>query len=213
MRTGRLTAFSDGVLAILLTIMVLELPKPTDATWAALAHEAGTPLLAYLLSFVYLGIYWNNHHHLFATVNHVSGAVLWANLNLLFWLSLVPYVTGWWSESGFQTVPSAAYGIVLLLDAVSFWVLQATILRAEGPDSTLARALGRDLKGKSSPAFYVLGIAGSFVHPIVGIVFYVAVALLWLIPDRRVERLFVNDRSADGDSAETAPGEAPSREP
>jgi uncharacterized membrane protein len=200
MRTVRLTAFSDGVLAILITIMVLEIPKPTGVTWAALAAEAGKPLLAYLLSFVYIGIYWNNHHHLFATVRRISGAVLWANLNLLFWLSLVPFVTGWWSETGFQTVPTAVYGIVLLSNGLSFWILQATIVRAEGPDSALARALGRDFKGKASPAFYSLGIAGSFVHPIVGIVFYVAVALLWLIPDRRVERLFANGDPTAGDA-------------
>jgi len=187
MRTGRVEAFSDGVIAILITVMVLELHVPSEPTWKALTAELPV-LLAYLLSFVYLGIYWNNHHHMLAAVSRVSGGVLWANLHLLFWLSLVPFVTAWMSETGFATVPTAAYGIVLLLAALAFTLLKNTLLRAQGGDSRLRTAIGRDLKGKVSPILYTVGIGLSFVAEWLGIAAYVLVALIWLVPDRRVER-------------------------
>jgi uncharacterized membrane protein len=185
--TGRIEAFSDGVIAILITIMVLELHTPRSPSWEALAEDLPV-LLAYLLSFVYLGIYWNNHHHMLAAVSRVSGAVLWANLHLLFWLSLVPFVTAWMSENGFATIPTAVYGLVLLLSAVAYYVLQGTLLRAQGRGSRLAAAVGRDLKGKLSPWLYCVGIALSFLNQWLGIAVYVVVALIWLVPDRRVER-------------------------
>jgi uncharacterized membrane protein len=192
MRSGRVEAFSDGVIAILITVMVLELPKPDGVTWAAL-REVLPVLLAYLLSFVYLGIYWNNHHHMFQAVSRVSGSVLWANLHLLFWLSLVPFTTAWMSENGFATIPTAVYGIVLLLNGIAYFLLQRRLLRAEGPGSRLAVAIGRDLKGWSSPGLYILGIALSFVSPWLGLAVYVVVALMWLVPDRRVERLLAHE--------------------
>ncbi|MGN6444102.1 TMEM175 family protein [Amnibacterium sp.] len=196
MRTGRVEAFSDGVLAILITIMVLELPKPAGADWRALGHDVPV-LLGYLLSFVYLGIYWNNHHHMFQAVRRVSGGVLWANLHLLFWLSLVPFITGWMSEEwiaetahreAVSPVPVAAYGVVLLLAAGAYFLLQRTLIHAEGPRSRLAAAVGRDVKGKASPVLYVLGIGLSYVAPWLGVLVYAVVAAMWLIPDRRVER-------------------------
>ncbi|HST50272.1 TMEM175 family protein [Jatrophihabitans sp.] len=191
MPTDRLEAFSDGVIAILITIMVLELHVPEETTWAALRGELPV-LLAYVLSFVYLGIYWNNHHHMLAVVDRVSGGVLWANLHLLFWLSLVPFLTGWMSENDFPPVPTAAYGIVLLAAALAYYLLQATLLRACGPDSLLATAVGRDAKGKLSPVLYCLGIGLSFVNRWLGVAVYVLVALIWLVPDRRVERVVTN---------------------
>jgi uncharacterized membrane protein len=193
MRTGRVEAFSDGVLAILITIMVLELPKPRGASWGAIQDDVPV-LLAYVLSFVYLGIYWNNHHHMFQAVRRVSGTVLWANLHLLFWLSLVPFVTGWITEVLNEpepeplTVPLVAYGAVLLLAGGAYWLLQLTLIRAEGPGSTLEAAVGRDLKGKLSVPLYAAGILLALVNPVLGVAVYVLVALLWLIPDRRVER-------------------------
>ena len=186
MSKGRLEAFSDGVIAILITIMVLELHMPDGVTWEALRHDVPV-LLAYALSFVYLGIYWNNHHNMLAAVRRITGAALWANLHLLFWLSLVPFATGWMSENDFPPVPTAVYGIVLLAAAVAYYVLQGTLLRAHG-NSLLAEAIGRDLKGKGSPFLYCLAIALSLVRPWMGVVVYVAVALMWLVPDRRVER-------------------------
>jgi len=188
MPTDRLEAFSDGVIAILITIMVLELHVPEETTWHALRGELPV-LLAYVLSFVYLGIYWNNHHHMLSVVDRVSGGVLWANLHLLFWLSLVPFLTGWMSENDFPPVPTAAYGIVLLAAALAYYILQATLLRACGPDSLLATAVGRDAKGKLSPLLYCLGIGLSFANRWLGIAVYVLVALIWLVPDRRVERV------------------------
>ena len=189
MTTGRMEAFSDGVIAILITIMVLELKKPEGISWDSLRHELPV-LLAYLLSFVYLGIYWNNHHHMLSAVGRVTGGVLWANLHLLFWLSLVPFSTAWMSENHFPATPTAVYGITLLGAALAYFILQTTLLRAEGADSRLAVALGRDLKGKASPVLYCLGIAGALVvNRWVGIAIYVVVALTWLVPDRRVERL------------------------
>jgi uncharacterized membrane protein len=188
MPTNRLEAFSDGVIAILITIMVLELRVPEETTWTALRAELPV-LLAYVLSFVYLGIYWNNHHHMLSVVNRVSGATLWANLHLLFWLSLVPFLTGWMSENDFPPVPTATYGIALLAAAVAYYILQLTLLHAGGDSSLLATAIGRDLKGKLSPLLYCLGIGLCFVDRWLGVAVYVVVALIWLIPDRRVERV------------------------
>jgi TMEM175 potassium channel family protein len=189
MSTGRMEAFSDGVIAILITVMVLELKQPHGTSWESLRHELPA-LLAYLLSFVYLGIYWNNHHHMLSVVERVTGGVLWANLHLLFWLSIVPFATAWMSENNFPPTPTATYGIALLGAALAYYVLQTTLLRAEGKDSRLAHALGRDLKGKASPVLYCLAIASALtVSRWVGIAIYVIVALMWLVPDRRVERL------------------------
>ena len=186
MSKNRLEAFSDGVIAILITIMVLELHMPEGVTWEALRHDVPV-LFAYALSFVYLGIYWNNHHHMLAAVRRINGAALWANLHLLFWLSLVPFATGWMSENDFPPVPTAVYGIVLLAAAVAYYVLQGTLLRTHGND-LLAEAIGRDLKGKLSPYLYCLAIVLSLVRPWMGVVVYVGVALMWLVPDRRLER-------------------------
>jgi uncharacterized membrane protein len=186
METGRLEAFSDGVIAIIITIMVLELKVPHGAGLSAL--EPLLPVfLSYLLSFVYVGIYWNNHHHMMKATRSINGAVLWANLNLLFWLSLFPFATGWMGENHFEPVPSAAYGIVLLMAAVSYAVLQHSIIRHQGHDSLLARAVGRDVKGKLSPLLYLAGIAASYFLPALGMTLYVAVALMWLVPDQRIE--------------------------
>jgi uncharacterized membrane protein len=188
MSKDRLETFSDGVIAILITIMVLELHAPDGTTWSALRAEVPV-LLAYVLSFVYLGIYWNNHHHMLSVVSRVSGSSLWANLHLLFWLSLIPFVTAWMSENDFPTVPTAAYGVVLLADGIAYYVLQMTLLHAQGEGSLLASAIGRDVKGKASPLIYSLGIALCFVNRWLGIAVYVFVALMWLVPDRRVERV------------------------
>jgi TMEM175 potassium channel family protein len=185
---NRLEAFSDGVIAILITIMVLELHTPQGTSWEALREDLPV-LLAYVLSFVYLGIYWNNHHHMLAAVQRVSGGALWANLHLLFWLSLVPVVTAWMSENNFPPVPTAVYGLVLLAAALAYYLLQAMLLRAEGDRSVLRTAIGRDLKGKLSPALYCLGIGLSFGNAWAGLLVYVVVALIWLVPDRRVERV------------------------
>ncbi len=187
MNKSRLEAFSDGVLAIVITIMVLELRVPEEPSWAGLAGVLPT-LLSYLLSFVYVGIYWNNHHHLFQLAGRVNGTILWANLHLLFWLSLFPFTTRWTDESGFALVPVLVYGGNLLLAAVAFYVLQATLVRQQGRDGPLARALGRDWKGKSSPVIYLAGLVLALVHPLAGMAAYLVVALLWLVPDRRAER-------------------------
>ena len=187
MSKDRLQAFSDGVIAILITIMVLELHTPDGTDWQALRHELPV-LLAYVLSFVYIGIYWNNHHHMLSAVQRVSGGTLWANLHLLFWLSLVPFTTSWMSENNFPTVPVAVYGITLLAAAIAYVVLQTLLLRADTEGSMLAAALGRDAKGRLSPLLYCAGIGLSFVNPWLGIACYVIVALVWLVPDRRVER-------------------------
>jgi TMEM175 potassium channel family protein len=188
MLKDRLNAFSDGVIAILITIMVLELKSPEGTTWSALRAELPV-LLAYVLSFVYLGIYWSNHHHMLSAVERVSGATLWANLHLLFWLSLVPFTTAWMSEHHFPPVPTAAYGIVLLAAAIAYYILQVALVRAAGQNSLLATAVGRDLKGKLSPLLYCLGIALCSVNRWAGLAVYVVVALTWLLPDRRVERV------------------------
>jgi uncharacterized membrane protein len=183
----RLAAFSDGVIAIIITIMVLELKVPHGDDWPALAKLVPV-FLAYVLSFVYLAIYWNNHHHMLHTLERVDGAILWANMHLLFWLSLIPFATGWISESHFARVPTALYGAALLMPAIAYYVLQAAIIRRQGPDGPLARAVGRDLKGKLSPLLYLTGIAFAFVLPAVSYAIYVFVALMWLVPDRRIEK-------------------------
>lgn len=188
MSKGRLEAFSDGVLAIVITIMVLELKVPEHAEHLSDLRPLVPILASYVLSFLYLGIYWNNHHHLLHATPHVSSGILWANLHLLFWLSLVPFVTGWMGANHFAPVPTAAYGTVLLLAAIAYFVLQGTILARHGPDSALARSLGRDLKGKLSMGLYTIAIPSSFLHRALAGGLYFAVALLWLVPDRRIER-------------------------
>jgi len=186
MKTTRLEAFSDGVIAILITIMVLELKVPHGHDWPALRQTVFT-LLMYVLSFVYLGIYWSNHHHMFYATKHVSGSVLWANLHLMFWLSLVPFMTTWMGESHFASLPTALYGTVLLASAVAYKILQTRIILLEGYESPLAKAVGTDLKGKVSIALYVAGILLAFVHPLAADAIYATVALIWLVPDRRIE--------------------------
>ncbi len=185
MTTTRLEAFSDAVIAIVITILVLELKVPHEPDLAAL-RDLVPVFLSYVLSFVYLGIYWNNHHHMLVLTEHVNGGILWANLHLLFWLSLVPFSTGWMGENDFAQVPTAVYGVNLLLAAIAYFVLQSAIIADEGPDSRLRAALGRDLKGKVSPVLYVAGILLSFVEPWLGLAVYVFVALMWLVPDRRI---------------------------
>ncbi|MGI8436557.1 MAG: TMEM175 family protein [Chthoniobacterales bacterium] len=187
MSTGRLEAFSDGVFAIIITIMVLELKVPHGADLAALRPLLPV-FLSYVLSFVFVGIYWNNHHHLLHAVEHVSGGDLWANLHLLFWLSLVPFVTGWMGENNFASLPVAAYGGVLLCAASAYTILQLSLIRTEGRDSALARAMGHDWKGKASLIIYLAAIAVALWQPLPACAGYVTVAILWLIPDRRIER-------------------------
>ncbi|HMU60857.1 MAG TPA: TMEM175 family protein [Gemmatimonadales bacterium] len=188
MTTGRLEAFSDGVMAIIITIMVLEMKVPHGADFAALRPL--TPVfLSYVLSFIYLGIYWNNHHHMMHAMHRVSGPLLWANLHLLFWLSLVPFVTGWMGENHFAPAPVALYGFVLLMAAIAYTIMVRVALRIEGPESTLARAIGRDRKGNISMALYVIGIVASFFQVWIAGSAFVAVALIWLIPDHRIERV------------------------
>jgi len=185
----RLEAFSDGVIAIIITIMVLELRRPEGADWHALTeHGLRGHLMAYILSFVYLGIYWNNHHHMLHLTGKITGGILWANLHLLFWLSLVPLVTSWMGEHPGEPVPAAVYGIVMLLAAISYYILQQTIIRAQGHGSALAAAVGKDLKGKISPAIYLAAIGAAFVATWLAQAMYVLVALMWLVPDRRIER-------------------------
>lgn len=188
MGKDRLTAFSDGVIAILITIMVLELKVPHSADWRALAGVAPI-FLSYVLSFIYLAIYWNNHHHLLHTVTRVDGLILWANSHLLFWLSLVPFATAWMGENSLTRAPTALYGGSLLMPAVAYYLLQKAIMRRQGAHSLLARALGSDIKGKISPILYITGIALAFVSPWASVALYVLVALIWLVPDRRIEKL------------------------
>jgi uncharacterized membrane protein len=190
---NRLEAFSDGVMAIIITIMVLEMKVPHGVDLAALQPILPV-FLSYVLSFCYIGIYWNNHHHMLHTVKEVSGGILWANLHLLFWLSLFPFATGWMGENHLAPTPTAAYGAVLLLAAIAYWVLQRTIIRRQGPDSLLAKAIGNDWKGKLSPVLYFMAIPLAFVNPWIASGIYVLVALLWLIPDRRIEHALANHR-------------------
>jgi uncharacterized membrane protein len=186
MEKDRLIAFTDGVIAVIITIMVLELRAPHGTGLHALL-EQWPSFLGYVLSFIYVGIYWNNHHHFFQLTPEVNGAILWANLHLLFWLSLVPFTTGWVGENGFAAGPAAAYGAVLLMCAIAFYVMECVIVAAQGADSPLKRALGRDLKGKLSPVLYSAGIASAFYAPPASYALYAFVALMWLVPDRRVE--------------------------
>ena len=186
MGKGRLEAFSDGVLAIIITIMVLELKVPHEPTLAAL--EPLVPVfLAYVLSFLYVGIYWNNHHHMLHATTHVTGSILWANLHLLFWLSLFPFATAWAGENHYAPVPTAGYGVVLFMAGVAYFILQRTIMASQGRDGTLSRAVGRDWKGKSSPLVYLAAIGLAFVVPWAAQLLYFLVAVLWLVPDRRIE--------------------------
>jgi uncharacterized membrane protein len=189
MNKARLEAFSDGVFAILITILVLELKVPHGDDLRALAPLLPV-FLTYVLSFVYLGIYWNNHHHMLHATARINGKVLWANLHLLFWLSLVPFATGWMGANHFASLPTALYGAIMLAAALAYYVLQATILAEQGPDGKLARALGRDLKGKISPLLYSAAIPLAFVREWIADAIYVAVALIWLVPDRRIESRF-----------------------
>ena len=187
MKTTRLEAFSDGVLAIIITIMVLELKIPHAVELAALKPVLPV-LLSYVLSFIYLGIYWSNHHHLFQATEQVSGGILWANLHLLFWLSLFPFTTAWMGENHLAAIPTAIYGFVLLMAAIAYYVLQRTIIAREGCESLLALAIGKDWKGKLSPVLYLIAIPLAFVSSWIASGLYVFVALLWLIPDPRIER-------------------------
>jgi uncharacterized membrane protein len=186
MSKNRLEAFSDGVVAVLITIMVLELKVPHGNGWETV--EPLMPgLLTYVLSFVFLGIYWNNHHHMLHTVDRINGSILWANHHLLFWLSLVPFTTGWMGENHWAPLPTAVYGAVLLMAGIAFLILEKTIIRHQGAHSKLKAAVGKDIKGKLSAALYVIAIPLAFVHQLVADAIYVAVALMWLIPDRRIE--------------------------
>ena len=194
MTKGRLEAFSDGVIAVIITIMVLELKVPQGAEAAALAPLAAT-FLTYVLSFVFTAIYWNNHHHLLHAVHHVTGGTLWANMHLLFWLSLVPFVTGWMDENHFAPVTVAAYGIVLLCAGIAYFILTRVLLATHGQDSLLAKALGSDFKGKVSVVLYLAAVVLAFVQPWISLAIYVLVALMWLVPDRRFERLLAEHKS------------------
>ena len=187
MNKTRLEAFSDGVIAILITILVLELRAPHEADWGALVPLA-PQFLTYVLSFVMLGIYWNNHHHLLQAAGGISGAILWANLHLLFWLSLVPFVTGWMGENHFVAVPTALYGVVMLCAGVAYVILVRAIIAQQGPHSRLQEAVGKDVKGIVSPIIYIVAIASAFFYPAIAQALYVVVALIWLVPDRRIER-------------------------
>jgi TMEM175 potassium channel family protein len=187
MEKDRLLAFSDGVIAIIITIMVLELKAPHGAEWSDLVKL--TPVfLSYVLSFTFVAIYWNNHHHLLYTLSRVNGTILWANLHLLFWLSLIPFATAWVGDNPFAPVPAAVYGVAFLMPGCAYYLLVRAMLRVEGPQSTLARAVGRDLKGKGSLVLYAAGVAIALVEPRVAMALYVAVALIWLVPDRRIEK-------------------------
>ena len=187
MPTNRLEAFSDGVIAIIITIMVLELRPPHEAELRAIL-----PLLpsfsSYVLSFIYLGIYWNNHHHMFQATERITGGVLWANLHLLFWLSLFPLVSDWMGETRLALAPTVCYGVVLLMAAIAYYILQTVIIRGDGGNARLAGAIGSDLKGKSSPVLYAAAIGAAFISPVISAAIYVCVALMWLVPDRRIER-------------------------
>jgi uncharacterized membrane protein len=194
METHRLEAFSDGVLAVIITIMVLELKVPSGHALHDAVSTTGHSLLTYLLSFIYIGIYWNNHHHMFQLIRRLDGKMLWANLHLLFWLSLIPFTTAWMDESHFARTPVMTYGVNLLTAAVAYFVLQYAATAAEGPDSPLRHALGADLKGKLSPVLYLVGIAAAAMNVWVGISLFTVVAIIWLVPDKRLER-FLADNS------------------
>jgi uncharacterized membrane protein len=191
MRTGRLEAFSDGVLAIIITIMILEIKVPVRGEFIDL--KPLLPIfLSYVLSFIYIAIYWNNHHHMMQTVKHVTGKILWANLHLLFWLSLVPFVTGWIGENHFAKAPMVLYGIILLMAAIAYFILEQRIIKDQGSDSILARAIGKDLKGKISPVLYIVAIGSCWLSTWISGIIYVIVAIIWLVPDKRIEIIFIN---------------------
>jgi len=190
MEKNRLETFSDGVLAIIITIMVLELRPPPAVDLAGLKPLLPV-FLSYMLSFIYLGIYWNNHHHMFHATRHVTGGILWANLHLLFWLSLFPFTTAWVGENHLAATPTAVYGFVLLMAAIAYYILQRSIIAQQGHDSLLAAAIGNDWKGKLSPPLYFIAIPLAFVSPWIASGLYVFVALMWLVPDRRIERMLV----------------------
>jgi uncharacterized membrane protein len=194
MEKGRLEAFSDGVIAIIITIMVLELKVPHGETFQALG-ALWPKFLSYVLSFIYVGIYWNNHHHLLKAMDRINGAILWANLHLLFWLSLIPFATGWAGESHFAAAPTALYGVILFMAGFAYWALQKAIVVEHGDDSLLARALGKDIKGHASLTGYMAAIAVSFAYPWIANALYVLVALMWLVPDRRIERALKQNRA------------------
>ncbi|MEZ4902821.1 MAG: TMEM175 family protein [Spirosomataceae bacterium] len=194
MNKGRLEAFSDGVLAIIITIMVLEIKVPHGQELSDL--KPLIPIfLSYLLSFIYIGIYWNNHHHMMHTIKQVKGDVLWANLHLLFWLSLVPFATGWIGENHFGAMPMAIYGFILLMAAIAYFILQECIIKSEGKNSILAKAVGKDLKGKASPVLYAIAIASCWINSWIAGSIYIIVALIWLIPDRRIEKAIRKNNS------------------
>ncbi|HTN21918.1 MAG TPA: TMEM175 family protein [Pelobium sp.] len=186
MNKSRMEAFSDGVLAIIITIMVLEIKVPHGAELADIKPLLPVAL-SYVLSFIYVGIYWNNHHHMMHTVKKVSGAILWANLHLLFWLSLIPFATGWLGENHFEALPLALYGFILLMAAIAYWLLQNVIIKTHGENSILAKAVGKDLKGKASPIIYIVAMIASFYVGWLAIALYIFAALIWLIPDKRIE--------------------------
>ena len=194
MGKSRMEAFSDGVLAIIITIMVLEMKVPHGEDLAALRPLISV-FLSYVLSFVYLGIYWNNHHHMLHATQQVSGAILWANLHLLFWLSLFPFVTGWMGENNFASSPTALYGVVLFMAAFAYWLLQRTIIVSQGANSLLAKAVGKDIKGKLSPLLYAIAIIAAFFEQCIAGGLYVLVALMWLVPDRRIERVLSDKKT------------------
>jgi uncharacterized membrane protein len=201
MTTGRLEAFSDGVIAILITIMVLQLTVPAGAHLDDLHHLVPV-FLSYVLSFVYLAIYWNNHHHMLYVTERVTGAILWANMDLLFWLSLVPFVTSWVGRFHDSSTPAALYGVVLLMAAIGYYILQTVIIRGQGQDSLLAKAVGRDLKGKSSPLMYAIAIPAAFAQVWIAYGLYIAVAVIWLIPDKRIERALAAERERQAEVAD-----------
>jgi uncharacterized membrane protein len=196
MEKGRLEAFSDGVVAVIITIMVLEMKVPHEVDTAALGPLLPV-FLSYVLSFIYVGIYWNNHHHMLRATRPVNGAILWANLHLLFWLSLAPFVTGWMGENNFAPTPTALYGVVLQMAAIAYWILQRTIIADQGDTSVLAAAVGNDFKGKLSLVCYAVAIPMAFIHEWISGGLYVLMALIWLVPDRRIERALTVSRRRD----------------
>jgi TMEM175 potassium channel family protein len=194
MGKNRMEAFFDGVVAIIITIMVLELKVPHGDSLGTLSPLIPV-LLSYVLSFVYLGIYWNNHHHMMHASHKVTGSMLWANLHLLFWLSLIPFTTGWMGENHFARLPAAAYGFVLLMAAIAYWILQQRIVASQGEGSVLKQAIGSDWKGKLSPVLYAVAIFLAFLSPWLSVAIYVLVALIWVVPDRRIERILVTNEA------------------
>jgi len=189
MRTGRMEAFSDGVLAIIITIMILEIKVPVSSEFISLKPLLPI-VLSYVLSFIYIGIYWNNHHHMMHTLKHVTGDILWANLHLLFWLSLIPFVTGWIGENEFAKAPMVLYGIILLMAAIAYFILQRRIIRNQGTGSILSKAIGKDVKGKISPVLYLAAIGLCWISTWISGILYVIVAVMWIVPDKRIEVIF-----------------------